>query len=84
VPFLGVRHDDWLLVAPNVSHHRLADGEAGACKGQASAFGFQAWNSLSRRWLPKFDLVALRVHDPTELPVPGIVCLLQDVRPRWR
>ena len=35
--------------------------------------------SLSRRWLPKFDLVAHRIHDPSELPVPGVVRLLQDV-----
>ena len=36
-------------------------------------------NSHSRRWLPKFDLVALRIHDPTELPVLGIVRLLEYV-----
>ena len=37
-------------------------------------------SSLSRRWLPEFDLVALWVHDPTELPVLGIICrLFQDV-----
>src|ERR1700674_3064671 len=48
-------------------------------RSTASAFGFQAWNSLSRRRLPKFDLVALRIHDPTELSVLGVVRLLQDV-----
>ena len=37
-------------------------------------------SSLPRRWLPEFDLVALWVHDPTELPVLGIICrLFQDV-----
>src|SRR5437868_5211656 len=42
----------------------------------------QYTSSLSRRWLPKFHLVALWVHDPTELPIVGIVCrLLQDVTP---
>src|SRR6476660_6998527 len=41
--------------------------------------GIRVWNSLSRGWLPKFDLVALWIHDPTELSVLGIVRLLQDV-----
>src|SRR3954471_5017226 len=41
--------------------------------------GIRVWNSLSRRWLPEFDLVALWIHDPTELSKLGIVCLLQDV-----
>src|SRR5258708_16542593 len=39
----------------------------------------RAWGSLPRRGLPKFDLVALWVHDPTELPVLGVVRLFQDV-----
>jgi hypothetical protein len=34
---------------------------------------------MSRRWLPKFDIVALRIHDPTELPVLGVIRLLQGV-----
>jgi hypothetical protein len=39
----------------------------------------RAWSSLPWRWLPELDLVALRVHDPTELAVLGIVRLLEDV-----
>jgi hypothetical protein len=39
----------------------------------------RAWSSLPRGWLPKFNLVALRIHDPTELSVLGVICLLQDV-----
>src|SRR4051812_33835312 len=39
----------------------------------------RGWNSLPRGWLPEFDLVALWIHDPTELSKLGIVCLLQDV-----
>src|SRR5438874_9144722 len=58
---------------------RLWTMDSAATPVRRTRFGFQAWNSLSRRWLPKFDLVALWVHDPTELPVLGIVYLLQDV-----
>ena len=47
--------------------------------GPVSACGFQASGSLSRRWLPQFDLVALGIHDPAKLPVLGIVDLLEDV-----
>ena len=36
-------------------------------------------SSLSRGWLPKFNLVGLRIHDPTELSVLGVVHLLQDI-----
>jgi hypothetical protein len=38
-----------------------------------------AGNSLAFRWLPEFDFVALWIHDPTELPVFGVVSLLQYV-----
>ena len=41
--------------------------------------GFRDWNSHSRTWLPKLDLVALGIHEPAELAVLGIVGLLQDV-----
>src|SRR5215207_2040565 len=47
--------------------------------GWRAAIGFRAWHSLSRGWLPELDLVALGIHDPTELAVPGVVRLLQDV-----
>src|SRR6185295_13426355 len=63
----------------------LPHHDPGPCSTVTSQGGwglcFQVWSSLSRGWLPKFNLVALRIHDPTELPVLGVVRLLQDVAP---
>src|SRR5579863_10561932 len=35
--------------------------------------------SLPSRWLPELDLVAFRVHDPSELPVLRVVCFFKHV-----
>lgn len=37
---------------------------------------YLAFTLLPKRRLPEFDLVALRVHDPSELPVLRVVRLL--------
>ncbi len=34
---------------------------------------------MTGRWLPQFDLVSLRVDDPAELSVLGVVDLVEDV-----
>src|SRR5215207_10409514 len=35
--------------------------------------------SLTRRWLPQFDLVSLGIDDPAKLAVLGVVDLVEDV-----
>src|ERR1043166_9656625 len=52
-----------------------------------SSLGLIARPSLSRRWLPQLDSIALGVHDPAELPVLRVLDLLVDphaLRPQRR
>ena len=85
VRLLGPRVSVGLLI-PLISSHSLecvwrpiARRSAGA-KGQAADCRRERGRvSLTGRWLPQLDLVALRIDDPGKLAVLRVIDLVEDV-----